>query len=125
MSSLRLYSFTNMYLSSVQKGLQTAHMVSKMSVAITDPATVSVANMYSEWANVDNTIIILNGGSDAKMHDILYHKILPFRMELPVGFFYESKEALNGVLTSVGIIVPETLLMRDEFAFIRNAPLAI
>lgn len=124
MGSLRLYSFTNMYLSSLQKGLQTAHMISKMSVA--DNTSISVvANMYSEWANVDNTIIILNGGGDAKMHDILYKNILPLKKELPVGFFYESREALNGALTSVGIIVPETWLMKDEFAFIRNASLAI
>lgn len=101
----RFYSFTNMYLSSIQKGIQTAHAVSEMSKTV---YPTNIANdAYSNWAKFDKTIIVLNGGNQA-MLQMLYDFAVPFgkRFDLPVVKFHEDEQSLNGALTAVGIILP-------------------
>lgn len=70
-SELRLYSFTNYYLSDLQKGLQTAHLVSEM---FTKYVTGKHKKMLFEWATNHKTIIILNGGNSNGV--IISHKKL-------------------------------------------------
>jgi len=102
----RFYSFTNMYVSSIQKGIQTAHVVSDMSVSLMTPDQKSA---YDTWALNDKTVIVLNGGNQA-MLDVIYSLAIPFGKKhgLPVVKFHEDEQSLNGALTAVGIILPET-----------------
>lgn len=103
----RFYSFTNMYLSSIQKGIQTAHAVSEMSKTV---YPTNIANdAYSNWAKFDKTIIVLNGGNQA-MLQMVYDFAVPFgkRFDLPVVKFHEDEQSLNGALTAVGIVLPSS-----------------
>ena len=102
----RFYSFVNYYLSPLQYGLQTAHCVSEMSVAVgQNTAKVSA---YNEWARFDKTIIICNGGNQASLEN-LFTRLVGYGKEfgLPVTKFNEDEVSLNGALTAVAIIVPQ------------------
>lgn len=104
----RFYSFTNYYLSSLQKGLQTAHVVSEMSVS--NFKTEKSLVVYENWANNDKTIIILNGGNSASLEEIYeICKVFGEKLSLPYVKFHEDKQSLNGALTSVGIVLPKNV----------------
>lgn len=99
---MRLYSFTNYYLSSLQKGLQTAHCVSDMSLLN--------HNLYLEWAKSHKTVVILNGGNSGNLQSIYdffleNHKSLS--IDMPFVKFHEDEVSLGGALTSVAIVIPE------------------
>ena len=99
----RLYSFVNFYLSSIQQGVQTAHLVANM---FTDPwQTDAQKTILHEWAKKDKTLIILNGGASV---DIL-EKIarLTLEREFPTGSFAEDADSLTGLVTCCGIVLPE------------------
>ena len=101
----RFYSFTNMYVSSIQKGIQTAHAVSDMSVSL---LTTDQKAAYDTWALNDKTVIVLNGGNQA-MLEVIHSLAIPFGKKhgLPVVKFHEDEQSLNGALTAVGIILSE------------------
>lgn len=121
-SGYRFYSFTNMYLSPMQKGIQTAHAVSEMSAKylskIEEFAGKDFRNEHSAftvWAELDKTVIVLNGGYSSNLRSI-YKTCKKFCKELrnggaglPVVRFYESDDALDNALTAVGIILPEVV----------------
>ncbi len=95
---MRLYSFVNFYLSSIQQGIQTAHLVGEMSQG-------AHTGQFDVWANSFKTIIVLNGGNNKSLLDL--RTTLQAYSEFPVGSFSEDDESLGGVLTCVGIIVPD------------------
>jgi hypothetical protein len=104
--SLRLYSFVNFYLSSIQQGVQTGHaavdLVRKYSkVSLTDPVN---AMMVDRWADDHKTFIILNGGNMASMTSILGAAALS---GYPYASFYEDSDSLGGILTCVAVVLPE------------------
>ncbi len=103
----RLYSFVNMYLSDKQKGIQTTHVTSQMTVKWKnfDEHTY----VFGVWAEEDKTVIMLNGGYSSNLRAI-YKTCKKFSKEydnfLPYVKFHESEDALDGALTAVGIILP-------------------
>lgn len=109
---LRLYSFVNYYLSDLQRGLQTAHLVAELFTNYFDKENCLYPyseDRYDElflWANAHKTIIILNGGNSQNLEsisDILDQKCFNY----PYMSFYEDKESLNCAITCVGLIFPE------------------
>ena len=97
---MRAYFFGNFYLSSIQQGIQAGHVIGNMSILY------GKGSMYHEWAAEHKTIILLNGGMHSDLRKIWNHfekKQNPYDW----AYFTESFEALNGALTSVGIILPE------------------
>ena len=65
------------------------------------------------------TKILLNGGYQSNLADIhrIFEIVCP-KLGLPFSKFHEEEAALNGALTSVGIVVPEEIygmLMDDKF----------
>lgn len=103
---MRLYSFVNYYLSPLQAGLQTAHLIGEMSVASYD---TFVRGSYNVWARDHKTIIILNGGNCDSLA-ILFDRLVELNnnmVPLPIAKFCEDVQSLNGALTAVGVIVPE------------------
>jgi len=102
---MRLYSFTCSWLSGLQKGLQTAHMVAEMSRLTQDPLTQGKAQIFRIWAEQHKTLIILEGGTQS---DIEYlHNFLK-QSVMPTAIFYEDETSLAGAATACGIIVSET-----------------
>lgn len=128
---MRLYSFTNSYLSPIQKGIQTAHIVSEMSSVasnlsdiLSDIGMNADAGDYFDWAKEHKTIIVLNGGNSKSLREIkarlidfntFIHKFMPeYFVDFFIEDFHEDGDSLDGALTAVGIILPEYLY--DESA---------
>ena len=84
----RLYTFVaGLYLSELQKGLQTAHVVGEL---FADTELLSKQrDALLNWAQTDKTIIILNAlnhGGVVAAHDIMYP--LADELGLPSAIFY-------------------------------------
>lgn len=92
----RLYSFVNMYLSDIQKGIQTAHIVGELSMR-SHP-------QYDDWLDW-KTIIVLNGGNAQSLWDI--RNFLQGQKDYVNTHFCEDDQSLGGSITAVGIILPE------------------
>ena len=90
-----------MYLSSLQKGLQTAHVVSELALNSTD-------DLFTEWAEKDKTIIVLNGGNSASL-EAFEEFLSTSECGWPWAAFREDEQSLNGAITAVGVIVPESV----------------
>lgn len=114
---MRFYAFGNYYLSSLQQGLQAAHVVSNISTKL---GFAGFAEQHFKWATLHKTIVLLNGGNSADLQELL-----TFFEDLrnPYAFdgFREDEQSLNGALTSVGIILPAEIY--DAAAFIRSRKL--
>ena len=122
----RLYCLTNMYLSGIQKGIQTAHVVSNMA------NNFSNDTIFRDWASFDKTIIVLNGGNCKSLHafeDVISNGGHDF----PYDWFNEDEESLNGAVTAVGIILPASVYLgksknkvhKKIYSFIKDLPLAV
>lgn len=106
---MRAYFFGNMYLSQIQQGIQAAHVLGEMFIKYDQSsADAQKVEMLYEWAHGHKTMILLNGGYSETIRGLL----LFFTDEAnpyPFAPFYEGKDALDGALTDVGIILPEKI----------------
>lgn len=93
-----------MYLSPIQLGIQTAHVVSELFVRYCNPSSHRV--MLHNWAEEFKTIIVLNGGNQANLKEILLFLCEPDN-PYPYTHFCEDEQSLNNALTCVGIVIPE------------------
>lgn len=104
----RLYSFVaNHYLSPLQCGLQTAHVVSELSTQKDDR---DLNASYEWWANRDKTIIICGAGNHAGVvaaYERLKNLTTCTDQFMPVAIFREDEQSMNGMATACGIIVPD------------------
>lgn len=123
---MRLYSFTNMYTSGIHAGIQTAHLVHKglfmkyynliCASEETNFNDILLNEQYHsliDWGDNHQTIIILNGGSCNNL-ELIYKKLVIFgnAHSLAYGRFHEPD--LNNALTSVGIVLPESVYDYDH-----------
>lgn len=103
----RLYAFTaNLYLSPLQLGLQTAHLVSEIS------ATVATNDLcvdpYWQWAQADKTIIICGAANHAGVEECWAElQRTATALGLPCAIFHEDEQSLNGAATVCGVVVPK------------------
>jgi len=102
---MRFYAVGNMYLSSIQQGIQAAHCVGEMALKILGNKLVS------EWLHTHKTLICLNGGNNKSLND--FYDLVRYQSQFPVAKFHEDEESLGGVLTCVGIIVPKEIYEAD------------
>lgn len=102
---LRAYFFGNMYLSSIQQGIQAAHVVADMFVKYNDPEQPGYHPLH-EWASDHKTMILLNAGYSEQIRYLIEQFDTPDN-PYPWAAFHEGADALDGALTSVGIILPE------------------
>ena len=72
---LLFYSFVNYYLSDLQRGLQTAHVVADMFIKY-DYLTPQENHRLHFWARNNKTIIILNGGNSKNLLDIIVYYLV-------------------------------------------------
>ncbi len=102
----RLYTFVNFYLSSIQQGIQSAHVTHSLFVKY---PTESDSSILWDWAKNDKTMIVLNGGASSDIRtafEALQHlKVEHDGEQLPIECFYED-DSLNGMMTSFGVVVP-------------------
>lgn len=103
----RLYTFVaNHYISPLQCGLQTAHVVSELSrFKINTPQ----ATAFNAWAATDKTIIICGAGNHGGVMRCYAELVRTGGdpLQLPVALFREDEESMNGMATACGVIVPE------------------
>lgn len=118
--NLRGYFFGNMYLSQIQQGIQSAHVIQAMSTRYTNFHSSDAAFMFQRWMDEDRTMIVLNGGTQRDLKDLMLqlNSLTNHGSTYPVSYFEEEEDALNGALTCVGIILPEyvyndSILMED------------
>jgi hypothetical protein len=104
---MRAYFFGNMYLSSIQQGIQAAHVLGEMFIKYTQPDDMET-EMLHEWAKNHKTMILLNGGYSESIRD-LYEFLKSSENPYPFADFHEGQDALDGALTSVGIVLPEKI----------------
>lgn len=105
MEELRAYHFQIMYLQGIHAGIQTQHCTVEMFLNY-EGLCSKPARLLDRWARDHKTTIVLNGGyasSLSSLVDLLDKEGNPY----PWGYFRESKEALNGCITNVGIILPK------------------
>lgn len=110
MSELRLYTFVNFYLSSIQQGIQSAHIAHELFVKYKNNKN-QIEKIY-EWATDHKTMIVLNGGPNQSIIEInnLFNDIVSDLLFItPFTSFYEDDPSLGGIMTSVGIILPEEI----------------
>lgn len=114
MSEHRLYSFVNMYLSGIHAGIQTAHMIGEMALRYHRHAFVGSVD-FETWLRNGKTIIVLNGGTSQNLEEIASKLFsLGAELSLPVAEFRESEEALEGMRTCVGIVVPKSVYLHGD-----------
>jgi hypothetical protein len=103
----RAYFFGNMYISPIQHGIQAAHVVTKMFARYGRDHESPAADVLYDWADVGVTKILLNGGYQSNLADVhsIFEIVCP-RLGIPYAKFHEEEAALNGALTSVGVVVP-------------------
>lgn len=106
---MRFYSVGNMYLSSIQQGIQAAHCVAEIMASenLHRERTLSII----DWAHDHKTIICLNGGNSKSLND--FYDLVRYQSQFPVAKFHEDDASLGGILTCVGIIVPEKIYNAD------------
>jgi len=111
-NNYRGYFFGNMYLSSIQQGIQSSHVIQDMySEYHVMSNSYPAKTIFNRWMHSDKTMILLNGGYQSSLR-ALYEDLMRWTEDgtvYPVGRFYEEQDALNGALTSVGIILPESV----------------
>lgn len=114
-SKLRAYFFGNMYIAPIQHGIQAAHVVTKLFATYGRDYESDAADVLYDWADLGVTKILLNGGYQSNLETVhtIFDIIAP-KLGLPFAKFHEEEAALNGALTSVGIVVPEEVYCPAE-----------
>lgn len=102
---MRCYTFSINYLSSIQQGIQGAHAIAELFLKYPQPNDTVGKYLY-EWAKDHKTIICLNAGDFSQL-SALHKCFVNYCYSYPWAAFNESEKALNGIMTSVAIVVPE------------------
>jgi hypothetical protein len=101
----RMYSLVLYNMSPIQQGIQTAHAIVEYAQAF------FTTQEYQRWAQVDKTVIILNGGSSIKLKEhmdyLLDNGIVDFA-------FFKEPDLYNGV-TSVCFLADERIWDREKY----------
>lgn len=108
---MRAYYFGNMYLSSIQQGIQAAHVTHELFLKHKHDNLANgnyVTTKLWDWAKNHKTMILLNGGYSAALRELIALFDSP-ENDYPWTYFCEEEASLNGALTSVGIVLPEKI----------------
>jgi hypothetical protein len=118
MSELRFYTFVNFYLSSIQQGVQSFHVLGEMVNKYESVSGFSDSNNFepyqilNNWMQNHKTLIVLNGGAYTDIVE-KYFKLknlatmLSFSM--PFAQFTEDDKSLGGIMTACGCVLPEEI----------------
>jgi hypothetical protein len=106
-NELRCYTFTLYQLSPIQQGIQAGHAAIELGMKCSrergeDPQAWQT---YCHWAETWSTMVLLNGGNSAELNEV-YNLLDSDDCNLPWASFRESEDSLNGIMTSIAVIVP-------------------
>ena len=118
---MRLYTFSHWMLRSIQQGIQPLHVAVDMAMLYKSnegELRTTAQAVYHDWATHHKTVICLNGGDSASL-DNIWIKLQEFseKLSLPAACFHEDEQSLKSIMTSCGIVVPESIYSIDT----RNA----
>ncbi len=104
---MRFYGFGNYYISSLQQGLQSAHVVGELFTQFERDSNED--KMVYDWGKNHKTMVLLNGGNSLNLQELFdfFGELRKQGMYLPFAKFHEDEQSLGGALTYVGMIVPE------------------
>jgi len=119
-----LYTFINMYLSPIQAGIQSAHILGELHnkadfntiVTRSDESYGNECNvvytkrslMTKDYSQNHKTIVVCSGGNAANIREYIKFFDSPENL-YPWIHFNEDQDSLDGALTGVGIILPEEI----------------
>ena len=104
----RAYYFGNMYLSSIQQGIQALHCTSEMYLKYPRHRADVCERQHKDlckWGDIDKTVVLLNGGDCSAIEAIANH-LASIDHDYAWAEWNEGKADLAGALTCVGIILP-------------------
>ena len=120
---MRFYAWGNMYLSSIQQGIQSLHCISEMYIKYNwlDTGNSPQRADLMLWGEAHKTVVILNAGEMSALEEVEF-LIGSDENSYAWVSWRESVESLNGALTSVGIILPERMYKaaREKKKYWRN-----
>lgn len=105
---MRFYSFTNFYLSSIQQGIQPGHACVELFLKYKGDSKQH--DILYDWAENHKTFMCMNGGNNASLED-LHSFVEDVNNPYPYAVFYEDEQSLNGVMTSIGMVLPEKIYL--------------
>ena len=109
---LRTYVLLHTYFKSLLNGVQGAHACTEMSVKY--DAGTPQETLYKQWARQDKTLLFLDGGVSLHLHSILGQlQSLDTNAYLPWAHFVEDEATLEGMLTAIAVILPESIAQAD------------
>jgi len=120
MSDLRFYTFVNFYLSSIQQGVQSFHVLGEMfnKYGADDLPSIDHYLRLNDWSRNHKTLIVLNGGANADIEDT-YYKLeeLSRSLSFPLPFakFNEDSKSLGGIITACGCVLPQEIYEAVDF----------
>ena len=114
---MRAYFLTNMYLSSIQNGIQSLHCLHEMYNKYILAQQSTEFQTLDNWSRNHKTVIVLNGGMSGQdpAHNDLERIEFMFNNRdniYPWASFREP--SIGNALTCVGIVLPETVFNPDD-----------
>ena len=109
-TELRLYTFVNFYLSSIQQGIQSAHVATNLASEYRGQRS-KAAKLLHLWEDFGKTMIVLNGGMAKDIETGYNSQVFGFdgRIDYPYAAFEEEPGALHPsfrAITAWGIVLP-------------------
>ena len=107
---MRMYFITNLYLSSIQNGIQPAHVVHEIFRKYRKAEESQACKELYDWADNHKTIMVINGGMTEHMleaRELIVHACQGNRTDGPKHAwtsFYEP--GIGNALTCVGVVAP-------------------
>lgn len=121
MKELRFYTFINFYLSSIQQGVQSFHVLHEMfnkyhalplNISLRSDQKLAESNRLHDWSTNHKTVILLNGGANEDIEST-YYKLeeLSRSLSFPMPFekFNEDSKSLGGIITACGCVLPQEI----------------
>jgi hypothetical protein len=107
---MRFYAIGNQYLSSIQQGIQAFHCLGEMVNQYPKDGDHFANKVMHEWLTDHKTLICLNGGNNTKLEEMLdFLQTASYKNSYPWAYFCEDEASMGGMLTCVGIVVPEEI----------------
>lgn len=118
MTEYRCYTFTHFMLSSIQQGIQSGHAAMELVNKYYDPEEVTYVQdehnfeIVLDWIRNNKTIVCLNGGNSESMIELVQF-LNTYKNPFPWVTFHEDENSLEGILTSIAIILPDRIYNTD------------
>lgn len=115
------YVFVHSHLSTMQKGIQAAHMVGSMVNHAFRKTPTEYTEVVKDWAAAHKTLVVLEGGNSKNL-EALYNNLSS--EGIAVEYFTEDVDTLNGMMAAIGFVVDRSKIPANANFSIEMAGLA-